>query len=191
MDRRELLKMIAVVTGGAVIGGEALLTGCAQPAGDKNDMQFSPDDITFLDEVAETIFPKTATPGGKEAGLGKFMTVMVNDCYTSNDQQVFHEGIKKLDAASEKMHGTSFMKASAEQRTALLKQIDEERRAYYKSRKSGDPEHYFQQMKQLTIFGYFTSEAGRKNALRYVPVPGRFDAVIDYKKGDKLFAGLS
>jgi hypothetical protein len=46
-------------------------------------------------------------------------------------------------------------------------------------------------MKQLTIFGYFTSEAGRKNALRYIPVPGRFDAVIDYKKGDKLFAGLS
>ena len=108
MDRRELLKMIAVVTGGAVIGGEALLTGCAQPAGDKADMQFSPDDITFLDEVAETIFPKTATPGGKEAGLGKFMTVMVNDCYTSNDQQIFHEGIRKLDAACEKMHGTSF-----------------------------------------------------------------------------------
>ena len=28
MDRRELLKMIALVTGGAVIGGEVFLTGC-------------------------------------------------------------------------------------------------------------------------------------------------------------------
>jgi len=28
MDRRELLKMIAVLTGGVVVGGEAFLTGC-------------------------------------------------------------------------------------------------------------------------------------------------------------------
>ncbi len=28
MDRRELLKMIAVLTGGVVIGGEVFLTGC-------------------------------------------------------------------------------------------------------------------------------------------------------------------
>ncbi len=28
MDRRELLKMVALATGGAVIGGEVFLSGC-------------------------------------------------------------------------------------------------------------------------------------------------------------------
>ena len=31
MDRRELLKMIAILTGGAVIGGDFLLEGCKNP----------------------------------------------------------------------------------------------------------------------------------------------------------------
>jgi hypothetical protein len=27
-------------------------------------------------------------------------------------------------------------------------------------------------------------------ALRYTPVPGKYDGSLDYKKGDKSFAGL-
>jgi hypothetical protein len=45
-------------------------------------------------------------------------------------------------------------------------------------------------MKQLTISGYFTSKEGRMGALRYKPVPGSYDGNLDYKKGDKAFAGL-
>lgn len=190
MNRRELIKMIAAVTGGVVIGGEALLTGCKQPD-QQAGAAFTDNDMAFLDEVAETIFPKTSTPGGKEAGVGRLMTVMVNDCYEKADQDIFHAGIKKLDEACDKMHGTSFMKATPEQRTSLLKSVDDERKAFYQNRKDGDPNHYFQQMKQLTIFGFFTSEVGRKGALRYVPIPARWDAEIDYKKGDRMFAGLS
>ena len=52
------------------------------------------------------------------------------------------------------------------------------------------PNHYFALMKQLTLLGYFTSKEGMTKALRYNPVPGRYEGCIDYKKGDKLFAGL-
>jgi len=90
MDRRELLKMIAVVTGGAVIGGDFLLTGCKNPESGEVSMVFSEENIAFLDEVAETILPQTSTAGAKAAGVGRFMTVMVNDCYTKADQEVFH-----------------------------------------------------------------------------------------------------
>ena len=90
MDRRELLKMIALATGGAVIGGEFFLAGCKnKEAG--SGMAFSSEDIAFLDEVAETILPKTQTPGAKEAEVGKFMTVMVNDCYEEKDQKKFEQ----------------------------------------------------------------------------------------------------
>ena len=84
MDRRELLKMIAVLTGGAVIGGEVFLTGCK--TGVKADAGFTATNITLLDEVAETIIPATATPGAKAAQVGEFMKVMVTDFYNQKQQ---------------------------------------------------------------------------------------------------------
>src|ERR1043165_2364383 len=125
MNRRELLKMVAAATGGVVIGGEFFLAGCKNPeAGVGESAKFSESDVAFLDEVAETIFPKTSTPGAKEAKVGQFMTVMVNDCYEEKDQKAFKDGMKKLNEACNKMHGHSFMKASPDHRKELLVSLD-------------------------------------------------------------------
>jgi len=190
MNRRELLKMIAAATGGAVIGGEFFLAGCKNPEAGPS-ISFSESDIVFLDEVAETIFPKTTSAGAKDAMVGQYMTVMVNDCYTQKDQEAFHAGMKKIDDACNKMHGHDFMKASPEHRKELLVALDKERKEYQQSKKSEDPTHYFQYFKQLTIAGYFTSEKGRKTATRYEPVPGKYIGDLDYKKGDKIFTSLN
>lgn len=187
MERRELLKMIALATGGALIGGELFLSGCTNaPA--LGGPSFSEEDITFLDEVAETIIPKTSTPGAKEAAVGTFMTVMVNDCYTKDDQKVFHEGIKKLDDACKKTHSNGFLKASPEQRTSLLIALDKEAKENQKTKKHEDPSHYFTMMKQLTLLGFFTSKPGAEQALRNLPVPGKYDGAYPYKKGDRAWA---
>jgi len=50
------------------------------------------------------------------------------------------------------------------------------------------PAHYFTMMKQLTLLGYFTSKPGATEALRYVPVPGRYEGCIPYTKGEKAWA---
>jgi hypothetical protein len=190
MDRRELLKMVAMLTGGAVIGGQVFLaTGCnSSDTAAIGSATFSPDDIAFLDEVGETILPKTNTPGAKDAEVGKFMTVMVNDCYTESDQKTFHEGIKKLNDACSKAHGHGFMKATPEQRKELLTALDKEAKEYQKSKKPEDPSHYFTMMKQLTLTGFFTSKPGATQALRYVAVPGKYEGCVPYNKGDKAWA---
>jgi hypothetical protein len=211
MDRRELIKMIALLTGGAVVGAEAFLTGCKNA--DTVSTAFTEKDVAYLDEVAETILPATNTPGAKAAKVGQFMTVIVNDCYDDNDQKTFHEGMKQLNDASDKKYGHSFMKATPQERHDLLVDLDKEAKEHQKKRRefmdaqdikekqarqSGDknfkkdqmPNHYFSLMKQLTLWGYFTSKEGMTQALRYVPVPGRYEGCIDYKKGDKAFAGL-
>ena len=90
MDRRELLKLIALATGTAFVGGEFFLAGCKNPEAGPS-MEFSQDDVAFLDEVGETILPKTNTPGAKDAQVGAFMSLMVLDCYTEKDQQIFFE----------------------------------------------------------------------------------------------------
>src|SRR5436190_963622 len=124
MERRELIKMIAALTGGAFIGG-GLLTGCKSEP-EIGGAVFNNDDIAFLDEVAETILPATKSPGAKAAKVGDLMKVMVNDTYEEKDQQLFHKGISQLNEACNKMHGHGFMKATPEQRTALLVALDKE-----------------------------------------------------------------
>jgi len=192
MNRRELLKMVAAATGGVVIGGEFFLAGCKNPdAGVGESATFGESDIAFLDEVAETIFPKTSTPGAKDAKVGHYMTVMVNDCYDKKDQDAFHAGMKSLNEACNKMHGHDFMKAEPAHRKELLVALDKERDEYQKTKKKEDPNHYFQAFKQLTIMGYFTSKEGREGATNYQPVPGKYQGDIPYKKGDKVQTGLS
>lgn len=209
MDRRELLKMVAVLTGGAVVGGEAFLTGCT--TGDKPVAEFTESNIAFLDEVGETILPRTNTPGAKDAEIGKFMKVMVTDCYEEKDQKVFLEGIGQLDDACKKMHKHGFMKATPEQRKELLVAIDKEAKEHMKKKnelaqqqnakekeelakgnkdfkKEEMPTHYFTMMKQLTLTGFFTSQPGATQALRHVSVPGRYEGCVPYKKGDRAWA---
>ena len=50
------------------------------------------------------------------------------------------------------------------------------------------PPHYFRMMKELALLGYFTSEIGYTQAMRYVESPGRFDPCVDYAPGEKAWA---
>lgn len=214
MDRRELLRLIALATGGAMVGAEFFLTGCTNPDKMIGTGKFTEADIAFLDEVAETILPKTNTPGAKDAKLGQHMVTMVNDCYTSAQQKTFHEGIKQLDEACRDLHKTGFMDASPEQRHKLFTQLDAEAKKAMKLKNDFDNQqvekerealvkgdtafkreertaHYFSMMKQLTISGYFTSKEGRTGALNYIPVPGKYDGNLTISPGHKIYAGLN
>ena len=43
-------------------------------------------------------------------------------------------------------------------------------------------------MKELALLGYFTSEIGATQALRYTETPGRYDPCIPYTPGEKAWA---
>ena len=189
MNRRDALSRVALLLGGTVVGANMFLEGC-KPADKKEGarLQFKPEDTAYLDEIAETILPATSTPGAKAAKVGAFMTVMVNDCYTPDDQKIFHEGMGKLNDASKKKFDKDFMSITAQQRHDLLVEIDKEQRDYAKNKKQDEPTHYFRMMKELTLLGYFTSEPGATQALRYVESPGKYEGCIPYKKGDKAWA---
>ncbi|MCC9135216.1 gluconate 2-dehydrogenase subunit 3 family protein [Pontibacter silvestris] len=186
MNRREALSAIGWLMGGAVIGADLLVSCTSRPL-QVNDL-FNQDQITFLNEVSDTILPATSSPGAKDAKVGAFMAVMVQDCYTPEDQKVFMEGISQLDEQCEKKNGKKFLECDTKQRTAFLTALDEEQKQYMITKKEGDPNHYFRMMKELTLLGFFTSEEGSTKAMRYVAVPGRYDACVPYKKGDKAWA---
>jgi hypothetical protein len=226
MTRREaVLRVTAMLGGIALVGGSALITGCRENEEKKpatatpSQSMFSPDEVAFLDEVADTILPTTSTPGAKAAKTGAFMAVMVQDTYTPRDQQVFRAGMKSIDDATMKAHSVSFMKATPEQRLAVLTQLDKDQKSYMDARREAEkkeaekhlpdqrkeaapgadanaataitekpPAHYFRMMKELALLGYFTSEIGMTQALRYVEAPGRYDPCVPYKPGEKSWA---
>jgi len=191
MNRRDAIARVSLLLGGTLLGAEAFLSGCHN-APEKNiggvGTNFSNDDIAYLDEVAETILPATDTPGAKEAKVGEFMARIVKDCYTEKDQKIFLDGMQALNEASRKKNGKVFMESTPEQRHDLLVDLDKEQKAYMDKKQKDDPAHYFRMMKELTLWGYFTSEPGATKALRYVAVPGKYQGCIDYKKGEKAWA---
>jgi hypothetical protein len=248
IDRREAIRRVTVMLGGiALVGGDALLTGCrddraGRTAASGNAGEFTPEEIAYLDEIADTILPTTSTPGAKAAKVGPFMALMVRDSYHAPDQKIFRAGMKTLDEECRKANNASFMEATPQQRLALLKRIDQEQKQYMDARgqlqqrqamkgferartsgmpgtsppdsAQGDrydpgqrqenatgsganpapgitadaPAHYFRMMKELALLGYFTSEIGYTQAMRYRETPGRFDPCVPYTKGEKAWA---
>jgi hypothetical protein len=187
IDRREAIRRVTALLGGvALVGGSTLVTACERAqrgaaAARGGAGTFTAQDIALLDEVADTILPETKTPGAKAAHVGAFMALMVTDTYEDREQQIFRAGMRQLAAAS-------FMAATPAQRLALLEKLDHEQKAYMDTRKGDAPQHYFRLMKELTLLGYFTSEIGCTQALRYVEAPGRFDPCVPYTPGDKAWA---
>lgn len=176
MDRRKALKITAGIVGGTIIGSEFFLAGCVNK--EKNGSLFSEADIDLLDEVGETILPKTdRSPGAKEARIGEFMKVIVLDCYNKKEQEVFKNGIMELKKEA-------FMGKSPKERFDYLAQLDRETR----NLNLDEDLHFFPMMKQLTLWGYFTSEPGATKALRYNPIPGEYIGCVPYEAGDKAWA---
>lgn len=141
IDRREAIRRVTLALGAVTfVGGDALLAACSRerPALEdgKRIGDFTPEDVAFLDEVAETMLPETKTPGAKAARTGAFMALMVTDTYQPRDQAVFREGMRALDAESRKSYRTPFMSATPAQRLALLERLDREQMGYMEAREA-------------------------------------------------------
>lgn len=175
MNRRELIKKIATLTGVAFVGGDIFFTGCNRTSGPL----FSEIDIAFFDEVAETIIPRTNTPGAKDAAVGRFIALYATDCYDDAQQHSLKQGIKEIDDASINAFKKGFLELSIEQKQSLLIGFDKEVKSMKKAK--DESPHYYILMKQLTLLGFFTSEAGATQVLRNLPIPGVYQGCIDYK----------
>jgi hypothetical protein len=186
MNRRDAIKSVALMMGGAMVGANAILSGCA-PEDQIVGLEFSPKDIAFLDEIGEAIIPTTDTPGAKATKIGEFMQMMVKDTYNTEQQNNFVEGINFIRKDYKASKGMDFMDASVEDRTSYLNELQKNGKATTDS-DPGRVSMILGMLKDLTVLGYFTSEIGATQQLRYFEVPGKYDPCIDYKPGERAYA---
>jgi hypothetical protein len=186
MNRRDALKSVALMMGGAMVGANVILTGC-KPEDQIIGLDFSPKDIAFLDEIGEAIIPSTDTPGAKAVGIGEFMVMMVKETYNTEQQNSFVEGINLIQRDFKVAKSKDFMEATVEERTAYLNELKNNGKTTVESDPASIPV-ILGMFQDLTVLGYFTSEIGATQQLRYFEAPGRYEGCIDYTPGDRAYA---
>lgn len=208
MNRRDAIARVALLMGGTLSAPSLMAFGEGSSAKQVVGAAFSLTSAqkTLVAEIAEHIIPKTSTPGAKEAGVGPFIEMMLADCYKPQEQQNFLDGLADLDERATKAHSKKFLETSSAEQVAILKQVEKDTIELMKSanvqqvkvgdnvdkevvsskKLKGTP--FWRLLKELTLFGYFTSEQGATQALEYVPIPGRYDACIPLKPGQKAYA---
>lgn len=186
MDRREAIRRVALLMGGAVSAPAILgvLAGCkAEPdtAAEWKPAFLTQAQAALVAEVAEIMIPRTNTPGAKDVGIPAFIDKMMKDTYPKDDQQRFIAGLADFEAQAKREHGRAFLELEPAQRAALVKQVhDPAVEAERTSELPLDERHrpFIITMKELTMLGYFTSEPGATQVLQYRPVPGAYQACV-------------
>ena len=175
MNRREAVQRISLLMGGA-LSAPAMAGILGQKTNLGESVQVTAQQEALLAEVADVIIPTTSTPGAKAAGAEKFIVRVMRDCYPMDDQKKFYAGLAKLDSDSKSAHGKGFAALGNDQKIEMVRKL------------TTTDEAFFRRLKELAVTGYFTSEIGAGQALEYVEVPGRLEACIPYKKGQKAWA---
>lgn len=183
-----MLSRCAFLLGGAAIGSQWLLESCSTKPKEVVSTLLTDKQIDLLGDIAEVIIPETTVPGAKEAGVGPFISMMLADCYTAEEQNFFLSGLQEFESLSHTMFNNGFQVLPIDQQTEVLQEIEKSANVYRKNKKADEPKHCFRTIKELTLLGYFTSEVGATQALRYNQVPGKYDGEFPYKKGDRGWA---
>jgi gluconate 2-dehydrogenase gamma chain len=194
MDRRELLHRAAILLGGALSSGTVagVLAGCVStPQGDATAKTFlSPDEMRIVRAMSDQIIPRTDTPGALDVGVPAYVDRMLAGYYPDRERDIFRQGMRGVMTDASEHGGKPFDELTPEQQVSLMKEYD--RLAYDQNRRMArdpkEPPHFFRLMKELTIIGYCTSEAGATKFLNYAPIPGPYRADIPYSEVGKAWA---
>lgn len=215
MERREALRNVALLLGGTISTStfSVLFESCTPTGKGNQENLFSADQESLITEISDIIIPETDTPGAKAAGVGPFIAMMIRECYPEDVQKAFIEGLEDVDRLSASKFNSTFVKLGSPEKNQVLREIADntiklkeadkekersdagknnnypaDKKVKSKSSVKGDKTYFFQLIRELTLLGYFTSEAGATKALAYLPVPGKYDGCTDLKPGQKAWA---
>jgi gluconate 2-dehydrogenase gamma chain len=190
MNRREALLRVAGLMGGTLSASTLLAIRKGLAAGNGHSATPSaatePSILTasqrdIVSGVIDVMIPRTDTPGAVDVGVPGFIDLMLRDVYTQADRDRYLAGLADFDATAVAENGKKFVALETTQQLALVRKfhdaaVGEERRS---RRADAHPQRPFILMtKELTLLGFFTSQAGATQVLQYVAVPGSYHGCI-------------
>lgn len=183
MDRREALKRIAFLSGGALSLStvSAVMGGCTAENGAYSPQTLSAKQDEMVTVISELIIPETDTPGARAAGVNRFIDKMLTGWNTEEEKKRFLSGLDSVDETSDEMHGSPFLELTEEQQVEVLEQKEQEANEE-NPMPDTDGEPFFAMMKEYTLVGYYTSEIGATEELIWNHVAGRYDGCYPYSE---------
>jgi Gluconate 2-dehydrogenase subunit 3 len=188
LDRRAVLKLLAISSALPVFPAELRAAFCDVHAGLPalpSLKVFTPHQDATVAAMAELIIPATETPGAKAVRVNEFIDLIVAEWYSDEDRARFLAGLAELDARTQGLFQNNFIDASPAQQSEILRALGDEMAAATaavadgpRGYRAAPPEpdgNFYLMFRQLTLTGYFTSEAGFTQQLHEEIIPGRFD----------------
>lgn len=190
MNRRQYIKNTAAALGLTLTGismSEMLVSCQTQAKLDWKPTFFTNNQAALIAEIAETILPKTNTPGAKEMAVPQFIDKMVKDTMDETSQKSLVEGLESFEDEVKSKYNTDFISLKSNQKKEVLEKLDNEKppsglTMWGINLEPDAPQPtFFKIIKGLTLFGFYTSEEIGRNVLVYDPVPGEYIGCMPLK----------
>ena len=185
MNRRDALHGIGLLLGAAVTPrvARAVQAGFRTPPAGQALRTLTAGQAELVATLAEHIIPATDTPGARAARVDAFVDALLADIFTAEERGRFLAGLADVDARAGAAAGTSFVECAARQQVAILEELERD------VRPAGDSQvSFFRWLRELTLVGYYTSEIGASQELKYVHVAGRYDGDVPYAQVGRAYS---
>ena len=175
MDRRSGIKTLLIISAGAILIPSCLQEDKKSTLSLKN-IQVDGNDEELLATLSDTIIPKTDTSGARDVSAHLFALMMVDDCYAPDSREKFVKGMKGFEELSKKKFDKSFVKTSPEEKSQLLKTIEN------KNDINENVAFFYNNMKMLAIQAFISSQYFLTKMKAYQLVPGKFYGCVPVNK---------
>ena len=170
MNRRNVLRTLAIVSGGSIILPQWMVS-CGVSDSTVHHTSFSVAEQKILASVADTIIPAGATIGALSVGVDKFLQKLIDDCYKKEIQDNVKTQLKNLEESAKASHKKSFAACTQTEREKLLLKFPASADQLEKD--------FFELVKSETIRGFNTSQKVMTEYLGYKVVPGHYYGCVD------------
>lgn len=144
--------------------------------------------------MAEVIIPRTDTPGAIDAGVPNFIELMAADWFNDQEREIFMAGLSDIETRIPEEYGKPLDQLSAEKQLAIMEDMESAASdsSWYEfantQREFISDAPFICQLKELTIWGFFSSEVGSTQVLRYNAMPMYFDGEIPLSPDESSWA---
>lgn len=151
---------------------------------------FTPPQREIIAAMVEVIIPRTDTPGAIDAGVPIFVELMVAHWLNEEETAIFNAGLTDMEVRIPADFGQAFQALAPEQQLEVMEALEDEASgsSWYDfgnvQRDFVSDAPFICQLKELTVWGFFTSREGGSQVLRYDPMPMYFDGDIPLRQDD-------
>jgi gluconate 2-dehydrogenase gamma chain len=167
VNRRALLLGAVVLLGGAAALTRFSRKSSATPS---SGPAMSAEQFALLEQITEIMIPTTDTPGAITAGVPAFIRSMLDQWASPASRHDILQVLEGIEKHAWAKFGAAFVELPPERRHVVVRGFDEER--------IGRQEPMYAKFKYLVLVGYYQSEAGATQELRYELVPGAWRACV-------------